>query len=278
MMKRIPEDLPLFGALAGALGFLAFGFTGTFVESFAGRPSSTASLGIIFIPIWAGLFGFAGLLLGALSQPIWRRVNPTPPEIIVKHAGLRIALSAIIIGASILGAVSVFIYEAGSKPTVIFDSGVLSASTASNTDTSVRKSIQLYAGLQSPQKNITWGQNETLVLIDGLNVKFSDRKRSMGTNLKASGLDYINYVHAASLANSVNQNPFLVVVITGRATGHRALIIVLDEDYRVLYHSRIKRFWPIDGTPLEIRRAANYQNETAVVGPTCDEPLVLKKR
>lgn len=278
MLKRVPEDLPLFGALAGALGFVAYGFTGMFVEVFAGRPSSTASLGIIFIPIWAALFGFAGLLLGALVQTMWRRFKPTSPEIIAKGKGLWLALLAIVVGSSFWGAVSVFIYEAESKPIVIIDSGDLSASTATNTDIFIRKSIQLYAGSQTHQNNITWGQNESQILVDGLNVKLNDRKRSIGANLKASGLDYVNYVHSASFASSVNQNPVLVVVITGRATGDRALIVVLDENYRVLYQSRIERFWPIDRTPLEIRRASHQQGEIAVVGPTCDEPLVLRKR
>lgn len=275
MLKRIPEDLPLFGALAGALGFLAFGFTGMYVDLFAGRPSSTSSLGIIFIPIWALFFSFAGLLLGAFVQNIWRRIKPTSPEIIAKGKGLWLALLVVIIGSSLLGVASVFIYEAGSRPTIILDSGVISASTFSNTDASIRKSLQLYGGSQSPQRNITWGENETQVIVDDLNVKLSDRKRSIGTNLKASGLDYITYVHAASLANSANQKPFLVVIITGRATGRRALVVVLDEDYRVLYQSRIERFWPND--PLEIRQAANYQ-EVAVIGPACDEPIVLRKR
>lgn len=278
MLKRIPDDLPLFGALAGALGFLAFGLTGMFVEVLAGRPSSTASLGFIFIPIWTALFGFAGLLIGALVQTIWRRLKPTSPEFVVKGNGLWVALLTIIMGSLILGTASVIIYEAGSKPTIIFDSGAISANSEINTDTSIRKSMLIYGGSQSPQNNITWGQNESKIVVNGLDIKLNDRKRSMDVNLKASGLDYITYVHAASFANSVNQNPFLVVVITGRATGHRALIVVLDADYRMLYQSRIERYWPIDGMPLEIRRATNNQGELAVVGPTCDKPLVLTKR
>jgi hypothetical protein len=278
MLKRVPDDLPLFGALAGGFGFLAFGFTGMFAEVIAGRPSSTASLGVIFIPVWAALFGFAGLLIGTLVQTIWLRLKPTSPEITTKGNGLRLALLAIIIGSSLLGVASVLIYEAGSKPTVMFDSGVVSASTVANTDTTIRKSAQLYGGSQSPQKNLTWGQNDTQIVVDGLDVRLSDRKRSMGINLKASGLDYINYVHAASFISSANQNPFLVVVITGRATGDRALIGVLDSDYRILYQSRIERYWPIDSGPLEIRRSANSHDEMAVIGPSCDEPLILKMR
>ena len=276
MLKRVPDDLPLFGALAGGFGFLAFGFTGMFVEVIAGRPSSTASLGIIFMPIWAALFGFAGVLLGTLAQTIWRRLKPNSPEAITKGSGLRLTLLAVIIGSSLWGVASVFIYEAGSKPTVMSDSGDVSVNTAANADTAVRKSIQLYGGPQSPQKIITWGQNETQAVVGGLDIRLNDRNRSVGLNLKGSGLDYITYIHAASLTLSKYQNPFLVVVITGRATGHRALVVVIDGDYRVLYQSRIERFWPND--PLEIRRAANTTEELAVIGPTCDEPIVLRKR
>jgi hypothetical protein len=56
-----------------------------------------------------------------------------------------------------------------------------------------------------------------------LRIRFNDRRRPSFVDLEATGLDYLNRIHAAPLFVRGNVEPLLVIIIAGRATGRRAL-------------------------------------------------------
>jgi len=277
MLRRFPRDLPMFGALAGAIGFLAFGFTALYAEMHFGRPSSTIGLGYLFVPIWALIFGIVGLAGGALVRFVWRRAHPEPSDSTKRTRGLQLSLVAIVFLASLYGAARVFTNEALSQPAIIVDTGTVSHSLASNSDPRIRSATQLL-GRDEIAQSISWGRNDSAILVDGLRVQLNDRRRPPFADLDARGLDYLNQIHAAPVFVRGKDEPFLVVVIAGRATGRRALVTVLSPEYQIVFQQRVYRFWELASSALEIRRDASDGAEIAVVGPDCAESLILRPR
>ena len=109
MLRRFTGDLPMFGALAFVLGFLAFGYTALYVELHFGRPSSTIGLGYLFVPIWALVYGMLGLAAGALVRFIWRRAHPAPADSVRRTRWLQLSLAAVVLLASVYGATRVLV-------------------------------------------------------------------------------------------------------------------------------------------------------------------------
>lgn len=119
-MRRIPADLPLFGALLLGLSLMAYGYTGMYTEFAVGRPSSTASLGFLLVPIWGGLAGLVGLVLGFSVRAVWRSVAGTEEPDRRTWVLLATLACAIVAGAAV-GAISVIQYEQEAKPGVRVD-------------------------------------------------------------------------------------------------------------------------------------------------------------
>lgn len=276
MLRRFPTDLPLLGALAGVLGYLAFGYTALYTELRFGRPSSTVGLGLISVPVWSVLSGIVGLLVGLLIRKVWKdgRANSTAQSPISTW-WLPFALIGVVGFAASLGALDVLIYERQATPAILLDHGNLTHEFRANADPYVRGSVQLVEG-DEVLRGISWGQNESEIWLDDLVVRVNDRGRVPYVDLKATGLDYVNQVHAARLFVSATSEPWLVVVISGRATGRRTLISVIAPDYRLIFQQRIERFWDLHSPPLEIRLDPTHHQEIAVVGPGCAQSIVLR--
>lgn len=275
MLRRFPADLPIFGAIVGAIGFAAFGYTAMYVEEHFGRPSSTFGLGYLFVPIWALIYGLLGFIVGLLVRFAWRRARPASAGPVRRTRSLQVSLITVVLLASAYGAARVLINEAQSQPEIIVDLGGVSHSLAPNSDPAVRSHTQLL-GRDELTQSISWGHNDSTILIDGLRVQLSDRRRSSFVDLDARGLDYLTRIDAAPVFGPGQDEPFLVVVIAGRATGRRALVTVLSHDYQPLFQQRVYRFWELGSPPLEIRRNPTDGEELAVVGPECAESLILR--
>jgi hypothetical protein len=276
VLSRFPNDLPTFGGLASALGFLAFGYTALYFEMHFGRPSSTFGLGYLFVPIWALLYGALGFAAGALIRFIWRRAH-APEESASRTRGLQISLCAVVLLAALYGAAGVFINETQSQPAIVIDHGIVANSIAADSNPVVRLATQVM-GRDEIAQSVTWGRNDSAILIDGLRVQFNERRRSPFVDLDATGLDYLNRIHVAPLFVRGKVEPFLVVVIAGRATGRRALVTVLSPEYQIVFQQRAERFWELTSPSLEIRRDTTDGQEIAVVGPDCAQSLILKPR
>jgi hypothetical protein len=69
----------------------------------------------------------------------------------------------------------------------------------------------------------------------------------------------------------------LAIVICGRATGRRAVVAAVDENYSVIFEEQIERFWPLGDTPVEVR-VGSSKDEYVVVGPHRYESLILRRQ
>lgn len=81
-------------------------------------------------------------------------------------------------------------------------------------------------------------------------------------------------VHGSTLHDR-SGGSFLVLVVTGRASGRRALLVVLSRTWAVIYEERLERAWRGDSVPLQIRYDAGIGSEVAVVCPSCQRPRAI---
>ena len=168
------------------------------------------------------------------------------------------------IGAGFVGVCAVPLFESGAKPRIIINKGLLQNVPVPSKGTSVNKATRLYESAATLHA-LEWGNNKTETIISGVHVTLRDQRSEAKFEISAKGLDYVTSVDAVPLTSTKDVNPFLVVVITGRATGHRALIIVLSSSYEVIYSERLDRDWPIDVKPLEVLYDPDIASEVGVL-------------
>jgi uncharacterized membrane protein len=133
-LTRIPKDIPLAAALAGGFGLLTCGFTALFADP---RPSSTAGLGLLFIPIWSLVAGAAGYALGLVVRALWNRLAPTSTTTRTPRWVLPGLLVLSVAGASLFGWWEVIEAEEEAKPAVVVDKG-------RSSDNSLQTPMHLY--------------------------------------------------------------------------------------------------------------------------------------
>ncbi len=275
MLKRFPDDLPLFGALLASLGYLAFGYSAVYATLHFGRPYSLIGLAMYFIPVWAGMYGIAGGLSGLLVRKLLAR-NPkfVADRFSLSRRWMPLALIGGICVGCVLGALTVLVNERRARPALLVDDGSIRQRLGGGDDRWVRSALPVFDG-KTASASTVWGTNDSMILFYDRVVQFSDRFRARYADLDISGLDYITRIDAAPLIVDGPDKPWLVVVASGRATGRRAIIAVLAPDYGVAYQRRVERFWGLSPPPLEIRSDRTTGREIAVIGRGREQSLVL---
>ncbi|HEX6284825.1 MAG TPA: hypothetical protein VFZ71_08120 [Pyrinomonadaceae bacterium] len=275
MLRRLPRDLPLFGASLLGLSLIAWGYAGMYTEFAIGRPSSTASLGFLFVPIWGVLAAVVGLVLGFIVRAVWRRAKgSTEPE--QRSWALLATLGFAIVASAGAGALSVIQYEQEAKPQIRLDSGLLVREFRNDSEKTIRPPTALY---DSDRKSaaVSWASNRSELLFGDDRVVFRDTMTGKHAEFRTPALDYITRVDAVPMSATPGR-ALLAIVISGRATGRRAIIAVIDENYKVIFEEQVQRFWELKDTPVEIRVRSSAKDEYVVVGPRCNESLILRRK
>lgn len=275
MLRRLPRDIPLFSALLFGLSLMAFSYAGMYTEFAVGRPSSTASLGFLFVPIWGVVAAVVGLVLGFVVRTIWRRTKgSTEPE--RRTWALLTILGFAVIASAGAGALDVIQYEQEARPQVRLDSGLLMREFRSDSEKPVRASVVLY---DSDHKSggVSWGGNKSELQFGNGRAVFRDTMTGKHVDFRASTLDYITRVDAVPVSTTPGR-ALLAIVISGRATGRRAIVAVIDENYKVVFEEQVQRFWELRDTPVEVRVRPAAADEYIVVGPRCNESLILRRK
>jgi hypothetical protein len=273
MLRRIPTDLPPFGALLLGLSLVAFGYTGMYTELAFGRPSSTASLGFLFIPLWGVLAAILGLVLGLVVRAIWRRAKG--PEAESNTSALLVTLACAVVAAAGCGAVNVIQYEQDAKPRIRVDVGQLVREFRADSQKPVRASTTLYDS-DDKSEALSWGANRSELLIDDDHVVLRDTISGKDARFSTAALDYVARVDAVPVLAEPGPS-LLAIVISGRATGRRAIVAAVDRNYKVIFEEQVERFWQLSDTPVEVR-VGPATGEYIVVGPHSHQSLVLKRK
>jgi len=275
MLKRLPADLPLFGALLFGLSLIAYGFAGTYTESAVGRPSSTASVAFFFIPIWGVVAAAIGLVLGLAVRATWRRVEDSE-EPDRRTRALLVILGCGVVASAGAGAWTVIHYEQEAKPGIRFDSGLLVREFGPDSGTTVRAATMLYDYPGKPV-TISWAGNNSELLVPDDRVVLRDTVTGKHAEFTTSTLDYITRVDALPVSVTPG-SALLAIVISGRATGRRAIVAVIDESYRVVFEEQVQRFWQLGDSPVESRVRPPATGEYVVVGPHDNASLILRRK
>lgn len=275
MLRRLPRDLPLFGALLLGLSLMAFGYAAMYVDLWIGRPSSTAALGFLFVPIWSVLAAVVGLILGFVARAAWRRArSPTEPE--RQTWALLVTLGCVVAVSAGAGLLDVIQNEQEAKPHIRFNSGALVREVRADAAKPLRISNALY-DLDNKLSQLSWGSNRSELLFEDDRVVLRDTVTGKNVEFRTSALDYINRVDAVPVSIAPGQ-ALLAVAISGRATGRRAVIAVIDENYNVIFEEQVERFWELRDTPIEVRTGTAAAFEYIVFGPRCDRSLILRPK
>jgi hypothetical protein len=273
MLRRIPTDLPPFGALLLGLSLVAFGYTGMFTELALGRPSSTSSVGFLFVPLWGVLASIVGVILGLVVRAIWRRTKG--PEAESDTSALLVTLTCAVVAAAGFGAFNVIQYEQEAKPRIRLDDGQLVREFRTDSEKAVRASTTLYDS-DDKSEVLSWGTNRSELLVDDDHVVLRDTVSGKDARFSTSALDYTTRVDAVPVLADPGPS-LLTIVISGRATGRRAIIAAVDQNYKVVFEEQVERFWQLDNTPVEVR-VDPAMGEYVVVGPHAYQSLILKRK
>lgn len=274
MLTRVPRDIPLFLALAAGLGLAVFGFTELHLTA---RLSSTSGLAYLFIPFWSFVAAGAAFVLGLVVRAAWKRLFPKQQSQTRNWWALPSLLAFILVGASSLGTFSAIEAEKAAQPAVLVDKGKLDRVFAPNAENRIREGKLLYTYDQTPEQ-IIWGSNASELVLADYQVELRDRASSRKAVVSTAALDYITQVHAVPVALAQYAQPGLAVVIAGRATDRRAVVLVLAPDYEVLLEERLDRFWELRSAAIEVRADQVSKGEAIVVGPGCEKSLVIRSR
>ncbi|MBM4361841.1 MAG: hypothetical protein FJ104_04110 [Deltaproteobacteria bacterium] len=272
MLSRTPKDLPWFCALTGALSVSAHGFTQLWL---AQRLSSTGALAYIFIPVAAAVVGAIGALLGALVRWIWVRVRGSSAQL--ESTALLPALLALCVGASAgLAALHTREVEAAAMPRVFVDAGRFERAPPPSDLSRARPSKLLLDGSSAP-KHYAWGGRLVEVKRSELGVQVRDTSSGGVINISAEGLDSVTSVHVAQFSAIKSSPPGLAMVVTGRASGKRAMVVLVSPSFELVIEERIERFWPRAENPLHVTRESD-ESELVVVGGECQGAYALRAR
>ena len=274
---HIPRDFPVLCALALGLGFLAFGATSMYTEFSIGRPSSTAALGYIFVPIFSIAFAGVGYIGGAIVRKFWAERISTSQQKAVPLWALSAALIAVLCIAAALGSRSVVESEADAMPAVVLDTDIFARELVSNADTAARSSVKLYDFDEAP-KVMRWGGNSSQLEVEHDHLRIRDMQSAKIASISTRGLNYVTRIDASALRSGNGRGEMLVIVISGRATGRRSVVAILSSNYELLFEERLERFWDLDDLPLEVRMDTVSNREFAAIGPRCTRSLVIRER
>ncbi len=242
--------------------------------------ASFAGLIFLILPIYslvASVIAFYLSLAIRFVWLIWRRHALVQPENRqLKWWILPGLLVLIVAGASLFGALEAVRTENAARPAVLIDAGKLQRIFVSNNAAvPVRKGKLLFRYGKAPEP-ITWGLNTSEFIISDNQIQIRDQTNSQQVTFSTTALDYINEVHAVPVWFAEYSQPLLAVVVAGRATGRRAIIVVVSPDYDVLLEERIQRFWKINSnTIVDVQKDPSGKGEAIAIGSDCEKSLII---
>jgi hypothetical protein len=267
---KLSDALPAFTGFTLASAVVAFVVTGLVANSRFGRPSSTDALVIPFGAVLAVVAGLVGFAVGFLAWGAVRLFHLREPEPAKLGAWL-VGIYAIVVLAAAGSALTLVLTgERQAAPRVLADAGQVRTVPVPVAGAPVRRVVLLYSlPLPTQPSHVELDSLAPTVSVAGDRVIVRERRSGAARSIAAPGLDYVAEVHG-SVLHDRQARRYLVLVISGRATGHRAILAILTPGLDVLYQERLELPWR--DTPLEIRYDSAAGTEVAVLCPSCARP------
>lgn len=232
------------GLTAGAL-MCGYGLALTMAEQIWGRPSSTSALGFFMAPIAGLIVGIGAFAVGMAAHVVLRRrgvvSRPAPSWVTPMLWMVVLAGSAafLMIGRSL-----VLESEFTRRPHVVLDSTrihVVSPPTATLEDRVTAP--ELYAGITNTTDAHPINWNDIPVKVTSLaeQVVVSDPNGRTLASADLHDFDGITRMHAAPVCRQSDGKSLLAVLVSLRATGRRAMLLLFAADGQLIYQDHLER-------------------------------------
>ncbi len=246
MSKRISlaNSMPLtVGVIMGA--FVAcYMLAALIAETRIGRPSSTAAIGFLFVPVYSGIVALVGVGIGFLVRAGLKN-RGEKDNIPIKHFLLKSAIVLIITSglAAAIGIKGVVDYETLNVPQLLSNSGELHRTELFREDTpSVEAHAKLIWDFQNESiEAITWNGSEVIA-----NVTQSTK---LDLNVKGIGVlhydvgrySYLSEIAAMPFPDDSDTDNYFAVLAKLRPTSFRSMLLIYDANGKLVYEELLRR-------------------------------------
>ena len=209
-----------------------------------GRPSSTAAIGYIFVPIYAGIVALVGIGIGFIFKSALKGRGEKDKVSLPKY--LLVLTSILLLSwffAANIGVNQVKEFEEFSKPKLLSNTGNFIKSQVSR---DAAPSAQSYAKLvwdfeKEGIEPISWANRKGEVKVINstlMKIIFND---SESLSYDVSRYSYITEISALNYpGNSIKDN-YLVILVKLRATSFRSVLLIYNQENKLVYEELIDR-------------------------------------
>ncbi len=269
MISRIPSELPRLLGIAGGLWYLVAGYVSIWADP---RPSSTSSIGYVFVPIVSAGVGNLGFFIGLALRWVAGRFS-----INGKHGRRHPVLAAsvllaVVTLAAAFGMWTVHIKEEQAHPRTFKSSKYVERLLNVPDGHPVASASLLWDSTASADKVFFEGDRVTVDVRNTQLVFEANKKRSEPINLP--GLEYVRSIYAIILKYKAGRE-ILIAIADGRATGRRSAIVVLSDQLTIAYLELVKRCQVVDNNTLQAWTSSD-DKQFGVLRFICDGPIALR--
>jgi len=240
----VSNSMPLtLGIIAGSF-VASYWFSGLNAEFEIGRPSSTASIGYIFAPIYAGIVGLIGVGVGFIVRAALKGRGERDQ---VKRSKFYLVILSILIlsswVASNIATQGVVAFEEFSKPKLISNkSNFLKTQGAVDVTPSAERYAELVWDYEKGSRDsFLWGGVETQIGVKNDTVMGIQLSDAPPIEYDVRNYSYITEISAIKYSAIAGEANYLVVLVKLRATSSRSLLLIYDQKHELVYEELLER-------------------------------------
>ena len=246
MTKKISlsKSMPLTVGLVCGTFVAGYMLSALNAEFEIGRPSSTAAIGYIFVPIYAGIVALIGVGIGFILKAVLKGRGEQDKVSLPKYlfATTSILLLSWFFAANI-GIKQVEEFEDYNKPKLLSNTGKF-VKTSLNRD--VAPTTRTYAKLvwdferESIEPILLANGNAQAKVINSTLLKIIF-KNAKSLSYDVSNYSYITEVSALNYPSDAKNDSYLVVLVRLRATSFRSIILIYNQEHQLVYEELLDR-------------------------------------
>lgn len=240
----VANSMPLtLGIIAGTF-VASYWISGLNAEFEIGRPSSTASIGYLFVPIYAGLVGLIGVGVGFIVRAVLKGRGER--DQVKRSKFYLVTLSILILSswfASNIATQQVMAFEEFNEPKLISNKGnFLKTQGAVDVTPSAEKYAELAWDFEKGSRDsFLWGKVETQIGVKNdtlMEIQFSD---GSPIEYDVRNYSYITEISTIKYPTNIDIESNLVVLVKLRATSFRSLLLIYNQKRELIYEELLKR-------------------------------------
>ena len=225
--------LPMLVGLAAALAIVSYIVTAYKTEAAIGRPSSTSSIVLIYIPIAACVLGIlgasAGLILAMMLRYIFRIIAVSEKTILIllSSAVFAVALSGIYGHYEVKGFVN------RNRPHVVFSDGRILEKRLSAEPAVRKESVEVEYDVRG--KSLEWNNRQIFIHFSSNDITVRDLtgNRIISTPLK--GYSYILDVQVMEAQLAPDEDSYLAIFARLRITSRHGILLIYSPEGKLVY-------------------------------------------